>query len=342
MGRVLGLLAVIGLLTTILPATVVAAPPTRASGWQSGILCELPSDIGFVSVYVEVTEAGSFASMAIWTPEQDPFEDLPRIMSEQGSADFNGSILTAGFDLVFVEEPTDPEQPPLTEPAGTARVLAALTPSGPEQDFGSRDIRDGNRWLRIDETLQLYSVDGDLTIELLDGSGAVLGLESCGSSLYTVDVFGTDPNAWTYGGEQVFISCEWVTDLGTIQLLAVSEEGNQQGEVIVVLKDTVLVGLTSPELSETSFTAYGELVDVSQGMPVGTVTAAARLTPTLDRISDHTWSDPHRFTVVGSQLTVNGSLTLDLFGATTVLDINDPSCDAGSVRYQVLEKMPHR
>ncbi|MGH2455473.1 MAG: hypothetical protein ACRDHD_04360 [Candidatus Limnocylindria bacterium] len=340
MRRVLATLAAVGLLTLILPGAAVAAQPTRVSAWQSGILCEIPSDVGFLSVYVEVSGAGGFASLALWAPDADPFEDLPSIVSDQNSAAFDGTTLTAEFNLITLEEPTDPEQP-ASEPAGSASVTADLTPSGPEQDFGSREIRDGNRWLRIDETLQLLTVSGNLFIQLLDGRQATASLEGCGSSIYSVTVFGTNPDAWTYGGDQVFVACEWATDLGTVNLLAISEESGALSEVVVFAENTALVGFTTPELSASSYRSSAELFDLAQGMTVGTATADARVVPTGDRISDHTWSPPHRLTTVGERLGVDGTLTLEVNGTTTVLEMDDRACRAGDIRYQVLEKMPH-
>ena len=148
MRRALGLLAAIGLVGAILPATVAAAKPVRDEVSQSGILCDIATDAGFASVFVEVSGPGGFASLALWTPGTDPEFEMPNVITDQSTATFDGQRLSATFQLVFVEESENPEEPPTFTPAGTASVEAILTPSGEIQDFSSDPTRDGNRWIR--------------------------------------------------------------------------------------------------------------------------------------------------------------------------------------------------
>jgi hypothetical protein len=320
------------LLAGTLPATVAAAQPVRASDSQTGMLCELTSEVGFVSVFVDIRDSGAFADVAIWAPEADPFSDPPTIVTAQATASLDGSSLTASFDLVAFAEPINS--------AGSVRLAAELTPFGPEQDFGSGITRDGNRLMRSEQTLQLLAANGSLTIDLLDGTQDEVDLGLCGASTFSSSFFGTNPNAYLTTTDQVFISCQWMTEMGAIDLLAISDEFGTFSQLIIAEGDRILVGLTVPVLSDTTYQALYELFDPSgSAETVGTATADAILSPSGDRITDHEWIDPYRFSVVGEQLAAEGTLALSVDGRSEVLPMDDTTCDAGDVRVQVMEKI---
>ena len=46
-----------------------------------------------------------------------------------------------------------------------------------------------------------------------------------------------------------------------------------------------------------------------------------------------------RFSLVGDVLTVNGSLSIAVDGATTVLSMDDAACEASDVRVKLIEKI---
>jgi hypothetical protein len=330
MGRVLSILAAIGLLTALIPATATAAAPTKVTNVQTGIRCEMPSALGHVGVFVEVFEGGTFGSLDLWAPDADPLGELPVIITAGSIGGFDGTTLTSDFDLVTADE--------AATPVGTARLVATLTPAGPLQDFGSRTVRDGNTFFRQGSTLQLFTVTGSVAISLLDGRQATVALENCGASTFTSTFFGTNPDAWVYGEKQVYVACDWLTDLGQVSLTAISEEPQTLSEVVVVMTDTALVGLTTPDLSPTSYLATHELFDLAQGTYVGAATATATLTATGQRITENTLQPPHRMVITGERLAVDGTLSVEVNGKTTVLPMDDTACRAGDVRYVVQEK----
>jgi len=341
MRRVLGLLTVIGLVGAILPATVAAAKPIRDAVSQSGIFCEFPTDAGFANVFVEVSDLGSFASLALWTPGSDPEFDLPNIITDQSTAAFDGERLTATLQLVFVEESENPDEPPIFTPAGTATVEAILTPSGENQDFSSEPFRDGNIWIRQGFFVQLLSVEGTLDIDLLEGPDATTALTGCGAGTTTQTLFATNPNAYVLDGDQLFMSCVWSTEIGDIELLALNDTfGTTFSQLVIAQAERVLVGLTGPDFSESAYGATYDLFDpVSGEANLGSATADASLAPSGDRINDHEWVGGIRFSVVGQHLTVDGTLSVTLDGATTVLSMDDATCEATDLRVKVIEKI---
>lgn len=340
MRRVLGLLGVISLVAAISPATVAAARPIQASLSQSFVFCELPSQVGFVNVYVEASVDGGFASIAIWSPGSDPMEDLPDIITEWAVVTFDGSRLGGTVDLVRVIEAPDPEDEPTFEPVGTATIEAVLSPSGELMDFSSPDRRDGNRLVRRGFFTQELSMEGDLTVELLDGARDSVAIDDCGAGTTIQTLFVTNPNAYVVDGNQRFLSCAWETDAGRIELRALDDTfGTTFSELIIVDGDSVLVGLTVPELSASAYRAEYELFDPATGEVLGSATARASFTPSGERINDQEWVDDVRFSLVGRRLAPNGTLTVNLDEVEQSLSIDAASCEMTDLRVKVIERI---
>lgn len=340
MRRVLALLAAIGLVAAISPATVAAAKPIRDSISMTGIRCDdLVTDAGLARVYVEAFGDGSFVSLSL-TTSGDP-EALPDIITDSGSATFDGSRLSATFNLVYMEEPENPEEPPTFTPAGSASVEAVLTEEGDLQDFSWDPERVGNRWERQGLFSQLLSVDGLLSIKLLNGTDATAELTGCGAGTLIQTLFVTNPNAYVVGGDQRFMECRWTTDGGSVELRALTDDfGADFSELIIVDGDRVFVGLTSPDYGETAYDATYELFEpATKGEIVGSASAGAALAPSGDRINDKEWVENMRFSLVGDVMTVGGSLSISVDGATTVLSMDDGSCEATDLRVKLIERL---
>jgi hypothetical protein len=341
MRRVLGFLAAIGLVAAISPATVAAAAPVRAEVSMTGIRCDgLATEAGLASVYVEVVGEGSFVSLVLIS-SGDP-EAVPDIMTDFGSATFDGSRLSATFYLVFVEESEDPEEPPIFTPAGSAQVEAILRPDGDLEDFSWDPERIGNVWERQGLFSQLLSVEGTLSIDLLNGAEATTELTGCGAGTLIQTLFATNPNAFVVSGDQLFMECRWTTVGGSVELRALTDEfGTDFSELIVLDGARVLVGLTSPDFGEAAYGATYEVFEpATKGEIVGSATADAALTPSGDRVDDKEWVEGTRFSLIGDVLTVDGSLSISVDGATTVLSMDDAACDATDLRVRVIEKIP--
>jgi hypothetical protein len=339
MRRVFGLLAVIGLVAAISPATVASAMPIKDSISTTTIRCDgFASNAGLVWVYAEAVGEGSFVSLSI-TTSSDP-EAMPDIITDSGTASFDGSRFSATFNLVFIEESENPEEPPTITPAGTASLEAVLTERGKLEDLSWDPTRFGNTWERHGLFNQALSMEGTLSIKLLDGTDVATDLNGCGATTEIRTLFLTNPNALVVGGDQRFIECRWTTDGGFVQLVALSDDfGTNLSEVVILDSDRVLVGLSAPAYSETAYGATYEVLDLASREIVGSATAETSLAPSGDRIDDREWVENMRFSLVGDVMTVDGSLSITIEGATTVLSMDDDACDATDLRVKVIEKI---
>ena len=337
MRRVLGLMAVIGLVAAISPATAAAAAPIRDSVSTTGLRCDaLATDAGIVSIYVE----GGFASLSI-TTSGDPYA-MPDIITEFGSATFDGTRLTATFDLVSMDWP-NPDEPPTCEPAGSGVLEAILTPDGDLLDLSWDPERIGNTWDRQGLFSQVLSIEGTVGIELRDGTTAaaeLAGLTECGAGTLTQTAFVTNPNAFVMGGSQRFMECRWTTDAGSVELRALTDDfGTDFSELIIFSGDEVLVGLTSPDYEATAYAATYDVFDPAlKGEIVGSATASAALAPSGERVNDQEWVENTRFSLVGDVMAVDGTLSITVDGATALLAMDDAACDATDVRVKVIER----
>ena len=337
MRSVLSLAAVLTLVGAMMPATALAAPPLRASSEQSGVLCEFDTELGDVLVQIQDFDGSQFASLLMWAPGAGP-DDPPVIATFGGSVSLTPASVEATFDLATI--PPDETSEP--KAVGSARLIGTLTETGDPQDLGSRVIRDGNRRIDLEITSQLRSVSGTLTINMLDGGSVTRSLETCGAGIVVQTQFLTNPNAYITATEQLFVSCSWLTERGTVDLLAIVDDVDVLTQVVIVQGDRVAFAFAEPALTEESFDATYELIDPMLGEMVGTAVADADLAPTGDRITDVDWVDPYRFSVIGERLAVDGTLSITLDGTTSQLAMDDVSCEAGDVRVQVMEKIAGR
>jgi hypothetical protein len=336
MRSTLGLAAVLTLAGALMPAAAAAAAPVRHTSEQSGIFCEFATDLGDVLVWIQDFDGELFANLLMWAPDAGP-DDAPIIATFGGTASMTPSTVEATLELALI--PSDETSEPT--PVGTARLSGSLSEAGDPEDIGSRVIRDGNRRIDFEVTSQLWSVSGTLTIDMLDGASLTRSLETCGAGIVVQSTFATNPNAYITGTEQLYVSCEWVIDTGTVDLLAIVDDVDVLTELVVVEGGRVAVGFAEPMLTEEAFGATYELFDPVLGEAVGTAVADADLTASGERTTDVDWFDPYRFSVIGERLFVDGSLTITLDGAPVELAMDDATCEAGDVRVQVMEKMPH-
>ncbi len=336
MRRTFGLIAVIGLVAAISPAAASAAAPIQDSRSTTGLRCDaLATDTGLASVYIE----DGFASL-ILTTSGDP-ESAPDIITDTSSADFDGSLLTATFNLVFVEESENPEEPPIFTPAGSATLEAILTPVGDLQDYSWDPERYGNTWERQGLFGQLLSVDGSLDVRLLDGTSSTTELTDCGASTLIQTVFVTNPNAFVLGGNQRFMECRWTTAAGSVELRALTDDfGFDFSELIIFDGANVFVGLTSPDFEAASYGATYDLFDPAlKGEIVGSASADAVLSPSGQRINDKEWVDGTRYSLVGNVLNTDGTLSISVGETSTLLSMDSTACSVTDVRVKVIEKI---
>jgi hypothetical protein len=338
MRRTLGLLAAIGLVAAISPATVAAAKPITDTTVRTFFRCELPDDDGYRRVFMELFDGVGFADVAIWAPGADPDLELPVIHTLMSTATIEGDRLTAAFELITLDE-SDPENP-VALPAGFASLDAVLTATGDIFDFGTDVIRDGNRFIRTGLVSELLTVDGTFTLELVGQATETVPLDGCGASTVTQTLFATNPNAYVLGGEQLFLECIWTTDGGRVELRALTDDfGNDFSELIVVEGDGFAFGLTQPEFSGSAYAASYELFDPIAGMPAGTAAADATLARSGERVNDKEWVDGVRFSLIGNRLTVDGTLDVTVGGTPQSLQVEDASCEATDLKVRIIERI---
>ncbi len=341
MRRVLGLLAAIGLVAALLPATVAAATPIRESLATTILRCDdgLATEAGLVGLYAEVSGENSFVSVSL-TTSGDP-EAMPDIFSDSWTASFDGNRFSATAELVLVEESQNPEEPPVITPAGSATLEATLTPDGDLESFPDEPERIGNTWERRGLFNQPLSVEGFLRIELRNGTVGNTELIGCSAATSTQTVFATNPNAYIVGGQQRFIECDWATGGGSVELAAVSDDfAATRSELLIVEGDRFLLGLgNGMDYSETAYLDSYTLLDMATRQVVGSATVEAALEPSGERVDDREWVDGTRFSLVGDVMTVSGSLSISVDGSTTELSMDDTACDATDLRVRVIEKI---
>ncbi len=177
------------------------------------------------------------------------------------------------------------------------------------------------------------------TIDLLDGTTDAVSLAGCGASTTTQTLFVTNPNAYVISFDQLFIECRWATERGSVELRAIVDDGAPFSELIIVDGDGILVGLTSPEFSDSAYVASYELFDPMTGEVRGAASADASLAASGERVNDHQWVDGIRFSLVGDRLTAEGTLTIETERGTTTLALDDSACEATDLRVSVIERI---
>jgi hypothetical protein len=337
MRTILSLAAALALFSAAIPSSATAAPPGRAFSQQSGILCEFSTELGDVIVSIQDFDGMTFGDLVMWAPDAGP-DDAPVISTVGGIVSLMPPSVEGSFDLATI--PPDEETEP--KPAGTAWLTGTVLEVGDPEDLGSRVIRDGNRRIDFKVTSQLWSVSGILTIDMLDGRTVTQSLDSCGAGIVEQSTFGTNPNAYITTTEQLYVSCSWLTETGSVDLLAIVDEIDNLTQIVILEGDRIAFGFVEPMLTEDSFDATYDLFDPMTGDAAGMAVADADLAPSGDRITDVDWVDPHRFSVIGERLAVDGTLTISRDGTTTQLAMDDASCEAGDVLVQVMEKLRAR
>ncbi len=95
-----------------------------------------------------------------------------------------------------------------------------------------------------------------------------------------------------------------------------------------------------PAFSDTAYQAGYEVFDptVSRDI-IGSAIADASPSLSGERISDHESVDGIRFSLQGERLALDGTLSISVAGSTTVVAMDDASCEATDLRVKVIEKV---
>ena len=334
-------LLVIAVATTLLiagiPAATLAAPPSRLADTQTTLDCELSGTSGttFVSVGISA-EFGEFGGLAHWAAGTAPFEDPPVWVSDgvDISLSPDGSHLSAVFDLFEV---VPGEEPVLGDPVGTAVLDAMLSASGPVEDITER-FRDGNRQIKVSGTSQPLSVSGSLELP----QGISYGdLSGCVASLSTISIFETNPNTFVFGADQITLACFWMDEESAVDLFGVTEEFGSFADIFVTDASGSYFGFAEDAtLTTQAFSASFQLISEATGEVEGSATASATLTAG-DRVNFMDKFDGSKFKVVGRELLVNGTLTLETPAGERTLSMDDEACSGLDARVRGIFTNPN-
>jgi hypothetical protein len=336
-GRLLVIAVATTLLMAGLPAATLAAPPSRLADTQTTLDCELSDTSGttFVSIGISA-EFGEFGGLAHWAPGAAPFEDLPIWVSDGVAISLSpdGSHLIATFDLFEV---VPGEEPELGDPVGSAVLDATLSPSGPAEDITER-FRDGNRQIRISGTNQPLSVSGSL--ELPEGI-AYADLSGCIASHSTYSIFETNPNTFVFNADQITLACFWMDEESAVDLFGVTEDFGSFADIFVSDASGSYSGFAEDvTLTPQAFSASFQLISEATGEVEGSATASATLT-VGDRVNFMDRFDSSKFKVVGRELLVDGTLTLETPAGERTLSMDDEACSGLDARVQDIFTNPN-
>ena len=333
MRRVVASIGGMALAVSLLAAPVAAAPAQRISDTESVLFCEgITGDAGSVFLFAAESETfGSFADLAFWAAPSLPETSNPTWIAVSGSADFDGTSVTASFDIVEFEIPVSPEDPPFGDPVGTATLEATLTPIGDPQPYSIND-HSGNQTFRREGVAQEFSVAGTLTLP----EGLTFDLSSCTASHDTYTAFSNAPASHIHRASQLVLDCHWEVDGAFISLFAVADEFGGFSDVFVSGSDLELRGVPigpatlTTEAYEASFDLF-DATDPTASDPVGSADASAVLIPG-GRVNEKFSFGNSMVHITGQSYVVDGMLTLTTADTTYELPMDAESCFAADQR----------
>jgi hypothetical protein len=194
--------AVVAILVSLFPAAVNAGRVVKFDDHRVSVFCEGDVEGGFVSAFIQSSqEFGPQAQADVWLGGAVPFED-PATWSGLGDAvDVSeGDPVEASAALAFFDIDHNP--------TGTGSIAATLTRDGdPIVEALDPFFRLSNRNSHTERTIQPLS--GSATLTLPDDSVLEVG---CGGEIVDESVFETNPHAFTFANDGVFVDCTWPTE----------------------------------------------------------------------------------------------------------------------------------
>ncbi|HEX6127787.1 MAG TPA: hypothetical protein VF071_02075 [Candidatus Limnocylindria bacterium] len=321
-----------------MPASVLGAPPIRSTDTQTAVDCLLTDETAgsaYVSAGVS-EEFGEFGIVGFWEPGTSPYEDEPALVSGAATVMLaaDGSTITATF-VMHEWDPT--AENPLGAIVGPAVLDASLTEAGPVEEF-SDAFRDGNRRVRISGTFQPLAVEGTLT---LPGGISYTDLSGCLAGRSVVATFETNPNAYIYTSDQLVVSCYWEDADSFVGLTGITDEFGSFADVFVVDASGAYFGFAeSALLTSTEFSAGMDLISEMTNEVSGSAVVDASLTPG-DRLNSMERFGNEKFKVVGQELLVTGTLSLETPAGARVLPMDEGACFAQDAKSRSIITNPN-
>ena len=311
---------------TATPAAVSGAPVARFSEHGISISCDASGPEGELHLSVGTSsEFGAFAELVAWAAPVDP-ESPPDV---SGTTDMVTVVEAAGGATLTVSIPlVDPDGLAV----GDAIVTAGLTPTG--EVLTLEPFREGNRWIKTTGTVAFMEVTGtlDLPGELPDFALEDLG---CGGEIFDVEVFETQPHAFVFGNDGIFVDCSWESEGTFAHFFAVNDEFGTFSEVSLFIDgEHEIYGSTE----EVSLDATTLAVDI----PVfdflndeeGTAAASATLTPEGEPVTSIVISQSGRDRLTEQLLIPDGTLT---FSTGDQFSIDAENCFSTEFDVHVIE-----
>lgn len=312
MRRLTSLAAAAALLALLLPANVAAA--TRTTEQSASLGCGTQSDEGTLSLFAQASDLfGDFTEVLYWGPGVDPTFEAPTLVGF--GEDVTATETSIDMSVEMFEEATG-------DPAGTATVEAALVAIGEPEPI-NETIRNGNRWERITGTVTTYDVTGTAAI---DGVGAFdLAMACFADSATLVRVF-NQPASHVFRFEETYAVCSWEVGSAFVTLSLFFDSFGGGAEFFIFAEDGEVGGFGDLAMDAGAFSATIDIFDFMSEQPVGTAAAEGTMAVVGGR-SRSTESDGlSNRKVVSRALAVEGSLSVEIDGATTELEMSPEAC----------------
>lgn len=302
------------------PGTALVTAAPRQSVTERAVIvdCFLTNDDGTVGAFaVDSSINGGFGELVFWAAPATPPDD-PTLVSTGAAVSGTDTGMSATYDLIDLAS---------GDPAGTGTLTVALAPDGPAENISER-FREGNRWVRVEGTIQPMAVSGSLTVpgaETFDAAG-------CFGIVQNLTIFSTNPAAAVNRFDNFSLSCSWETADGFVSLSANADRFSAFGDIFVADATGEYFGFADVTMTTTAFAGTWELFATDGETVVGSATASATLTATGEviRMKDASPPDFAMFTI--APFLVDGTLEVSAPGGDQTLSMDEEHCFASQDR----------
>jgi hypothetical protein len=304
------------LLAAFAPAAASAAPPTRFTDHAVVVDCFLTNDDGTVGAFaVDSSEFGAFGELTFWAAPATPGNADPTLVSIGADVSATDTSLSADYELVAL---------PSEDPGGTAELRVTLTPTGPAEPVSDR-FREGNRWNRIEGTIQPVAVEGTLDVP----GAATFDAAGCFGAIQDLTFYATNPASFVERFDNFSLSCFWETADGEVALFASADMFFAFGDVSVSDATGEYAGFADVTMTTTAFDGTWDLFLQPDGeTAVGSASASATLASTGETIRTKDASPPNFARFISQPFSVDGELEVTTPGGTQTLPMDGEHCFA--------------
>lgn len=304
------------LLAAFAPAAASAAPASRFTEHAVVVDCFLTNDDGTVGAFAaDSSEFGAFGELAFWAAPATPETADPTLVSIGASVTATDASLSADYELIEL---------PSEDLGGTAELRVTLSPSGPAERVSER-FREGNRWNRVEGTIQPMAVEGTLDVP----GAATFDAAGCFGAIQDLTFFATNPSSFVERFDNISLSCTWETANGFVGLFAGADMFGAFGDVFVSDATGEYAGSADVTFTTSAFAGTWDLFLQPDGQTaVGAVSASATLASTGETIRIKDGSPPSFARFTTRPLAVDGELEVTTPGGVQTLPMDGEHCSA--------------